>query len=325
MAAVKKPTLDERVATAYGLLEADRSGWQLERYQTWRPSVNGPAAFTHFVIFNKRANGRARDLWLRFHGAGASVLHASGAHREVLKSFSQSVSWVLESGSTNTIYAFVTTETTAYGGYFHDLCQDESCDLNVDYPLGDWGYALVGGTQTQRHLERLQTFGFVPGLSKITSVGFSDGAWMSSMHALRGLARHAVAWGGWSFARFDEWKALLPTDAAGMPSVRGMQLDVYISAGDTFYNGTSGFYPPPEQEGSMLAGLRSIAAFYDLEPAPVDTVAIAGTIFERRIFANAVDGNVIACHVDVDRAHDHHWVVTQEPLLRATARVSLEP
>ena len=73
----------------------------------------------------ERGGDRPPDVWLRFHGSGVAELDSSGVHRQVMKSFSQSVSWVLESGSAGMIYAFVTTETTAYDGYFHDLCQDE--------------------------------------------------------------------------------------------------------------------------------------------------------------------------------------------------------
>ena len=340
------------MSKALAQIEVDQNGWRLDRYRTFRPSVNGTTEFTHFVLVNERGGDRPPDVWLRFHGSGVAELDSSGIHRLVMKSFSQSVSWVLESGSVGMIYAFVTTETTAYDGYFHDLCQDEHGGVNVDYPMGDWGYALVGGAQTERHLDELRAYGYAPGVSRVTSVGFSDGAWLSSMNALLGVASEAVAWGGWSFARFDEWKALLPTDDEGKPSVRGalleprrharvtavwptlvtrwwrrgtqvrgMRLDVYISAGDAFYAGTSGWYPPPGVQGSMLAGIRAIAAFHELEPAPVESVTIAGIVFERRLFANAATGNAIACHVDVDRKHDHHWMVTQEPLLRETARI----
>ena len=305
------------------LLEADQNGWQLERYYTTMHDV----VFTHFILSNSNISSSSsshRDVWIRFHGSSPLVLHEeSGAHREVMKTLASGMSWVLESGAVDTLYCFVTTETTAYGGYFHDLCQDEMVGLNVDYPLGCWGYALVGGEQMKRHLRRLRGRGYVPGVSHVTSVGFSDGGYVSSMNALLGLADNAVAWGGWVFASFHEWKSQLPVDETGRCSLRGMRLDVFISAGDAFYNGTSGWehMGAPDTADSMRGGLHAIATFLDLVASPAEQVSIGGAPFERVVYSNAADDNAIACHVDMDSAHNHTWLNNQDPVLRATARL----
>lgn len=304
------------------LLAADETGWELEQYVT---TTQQNSDFIHFVLCNRNGKKQGKDAWIRFHGSNAVVRdELSGVHRELMKMFSQSVPWILEHGDVDTIYTFVTTETTAYGGYFHDLCQDEYRGLNVDYPLGDWGYALVGGEQTKRHLLELSRYGFVPGVSHVTSVGYSDGGYMSSMNALTGIAQHAVAWGGWVFAQFDDWKANLPTDASGKCSLSGLRLDAFISAGDTFYNGTSGWshMGPPESAKSMRGGLRAIASFLDLEEEPTAEVVIAGIPFQRTVYSNAADDNVIAIYVDGDSTHAHEWLFHQEALLSTTARVS---
>ena len=311
---------------AMAQLEADEGSWQLDRYTTGTPQCT----FTHFVLFNREASSHShREAWLRFHGSGKVIWEAeSNAHHEVTESFCQSVPWVLESGRRDTVYAFISTETTAYGGYFHDLCQDESRGINVDYfDLGDWGYAVVGGQQARRHLSYLEKYGVVQGLSKVTSVGFSDGAFLSSMNALMGLATSAVAWGGWAFARFDDWKGYLPSDAEGRCTLRGMKLDVYISAGDTFYNGTSGWehMGPPDSAESMQGGLEAISRFLNLEPTCKDEVLVAGAVFQRTVYSNAADGNVIACHVDPDSSHAHKWLMGQSELLRATTALSAAP
>jgi hypothetical protein len=315
-----------RMADAMALLEADGGGWRLERYRT--RAANG-AQYTHFVLLNHRADdGGPRDVWLRFHGSGAAVLdEESGVYREMMNAFSQSVPWVLASGEPTTLYAFLTTETTAYGGYFHDLCQDEAHGLNIDYPLGDWGYALVGGKQARRHLHHLRAFGYVPGASLVTSVGYSDGGYLSSMLSLLGVAQHAVAWGGWVFAQLEEWAESLRAEWPAGRRPRGMRLELYISAGDSFYNGTSGWshMGPPECDASMRGGLGEIANLLELVPIGTDKLHVAGAPFLRTLYSNADDDNVIACHVDVDPAHDHQWLFSQEAILRATSRVSQLP
>ena len=184
----------------------------------------------------------------------------------------------------------------------------------------------MGGEQTERHLAYLARYGYERGASHVTSVGFSDGGYMSSMNALTGAAQHAVAWGGWVFTRFDEWRRHLPTDATGRTTLRGMRLDAYISAGDSFYNGSHPLAAtyhmgPPEVASSMRGGLHAIASFLRLEPAPSERVIISGTPFVRTVYANAADDNVIALHVDPESTHDHAWLFHQEPLLKATSRV----
>ena len=310
------PPLLESFTEALALVEADANGWEVERYRTTR-EVNGEQReFSHLVLVNRNHGSKQRDVWVRFHGSNAVVVEDNGLHRELVKSFSQSASWIVEAGRPETVYAFMTTETTAYGGYFHDLCQDEGCGLNIDYlDLGDWGYALVGGEQLTRHLAHLQAYGYTPGVSKVSAVGYSDGGWMSSMCALTGGASHAVAWAGWAFARFDEWKDKLST------STTGMRLDVYVSAGDVFYNGTSGWYPAPDQPGSMYDGLMAITRYFHLAPRSPEVVLIEGFAFRKQVFANVTSDNVISCYVDLSRRHDHEWLFHQEAILKATARL----
>jgi hypothetical protein len=314
------------MASAMELISANTNGWGVEQYATETPCGG---KFTHLVLANR--HGRqyaARDVWIRFHGSDVVVFdEQTGMHRELMRAFSQSVPWILDSGDPDTLYTFVSTETGAYGGYFHDLCQDECLGVNVDYPLGDWGYAMVGCEQTKRHLQRLAGRGYVPGVSRVTSVGYSDGGYLSSMNALTGVTQSAVAWGGWVFARFDEWRRNLPVDAAGRSTLRGMRLDAFISAGDPFYNGSHPLAAtygmgPPESDASMLGGLRAIASFLRMDVAPSEEVFISGARLVRTVFFNLSDDNVIALHVDPDPAHDHAWLFHQEGLLSATSRVA---
>lgn len=182
--------------------------------------------------------------------------------------------------------------------------------------LGDFGYKICGGRALDRHLIQLRRYGYVPGFTHVTTVGYSDGAWLSSMCALSGVAHSAVAWAGWSFARFDEWCDRLPRDA-----VRGMRLELYVSAGDTFYNGTSGWFPPPGKLGSMRKGVDQIAQFFELRRQPTRTVIIAGIPFEQTLFSDEARDNEIRLHVDMNTSHTHGWLRNATEVLQATARI----
>ena len=48
---------------------------------------------------------------------------------------------------------------------------------------------------------------------------------------------------------------------------------------------------------------------------------IEGTLFQRTIFSNVEDDNVITCYVDLDPTHTHNWIVQQDAILKATARI----
>ena len=202
---------------------SQKTSWLVDEYQT----SHGGYDFTHFVVHHGGGSSSldgvdARDVWLRFHGSGP--LDAVKAR----SSLDQSLEWIVDSGDERTIYAFITTETT-HGG-FHSLCADEAAGINTRHEHGDWGYALVGGAALDRHLTRLGAYGYDPAVSRLTAVGYSDGGWLASMCALRGVARRAVAWAGWSFDGFARWRHLLPRN-----DIYGMRLDLYVSAGDAFY------------------------------------------------------------------------------------------
>ena len=281
------------------------SRWLIDKYKTHRAG----ATFTHLVVHNSAPSTGVRNFWMRFHGSGQ--LDAAKS-RKTLK---QSVDWIHECGQRDTVYAFLTTESTAYDGSFHSLCGDHfSGDQELE-ALGDWSYAQTGGEAVDRHLEHLRAYGYRPSTSRLTVVGYSDGGWLASMCALRGVAQSAVAWAGWSFDGFETWSRLLPRD------LRGMRLDLYVSAGDTFYNGSSGWYPPPGRHGSMRHGVDAIAAHFALEPRAADSVHIGGQPFLRTAFVNAAHDNELRLHVDTDRSHAHDWLRANDDILRATARV----
>ena len=103
-----------------------------------------------------------------------------------------------------------------------------------------------------------------------------------------------------------------------------MRLDAFISAGDTFYNGTSGWrhMGPPHSAESMRGGLDAIARHVGLEPAPVEEVLIEGITFQRTVYSNAAHDNAIALYVDTDRTHGHEWLFHQEAFLKATSRLT---
>lgn len=292
--------------------QIQKPGWTIDTYH----STKANRTFTHYVVHYKcdRILSDTRNVWIRFHGSGTGQVDTSYAEIYL----NQSLDWIVTGGRRDFVYAFVTTESTMYEGSYHSLCIDEAAGVNVDYELGDWGYALVGCQALEHHLSHLTRYGYKRGISRLTLVGYSDGGWLSSMCAFRGLADTAVAWAGWSFAEFFKWRNFLQRDA-----VRGMRLDLYVSAGDLFYNGTSGWYPPPNQPGSMRYGLDQLVDFFQLEAGPIETVYVAGVSFERTVFANSADNNTISFHLDTNVSHPHKWMHTSaNDLLRATARIS---
>lgn len=177
------------------------------------------------------------------------------------------------------LIVFMTTSTQHKNNNYSSLC------YSSDKYYGDYNCFKIGGKQILNLLKFLRK---EYNISKnITIFGYSDAGWLGSMLGYLGYVNKVIAFSGFSFYNFDNWKCYVNKNMYNKSFI------YYFSLNDEYFAGKKDY-----KKNEMLNGLFKIINFFDCKLIKREREKIGKFNFNKYYFTN---NNKIEFKIYIDK------------------------
>ena len=261
----------------------------------YKKDKNLKNSFIHLLLYNKNCKKKRKILLIphsvRYYNNFNSLL--------VFEDF-KSIFYNNPNKFKDYLIIFMTTSTQHKDKNYSSLCYSS----NKYY--GDYNCFKIGGKQTLNLLKYLREHYNIS--KNITTFGYSDAGWLGSMLGYLGYVNKVIAFSGYSFKNFDNWKYYVNKNMVNKSFI------FYFSLNDEYFTGKK-----DNQKNEMFYELLKIIQFFNCKLIKQSREKIGNFNFIKYYFKN--NNNIeFKLYIDKNNKSNHNSLFKSKPHLTSLLR-----